>query len=104
MIAYFTLLGTTMSIIQQCHDYVHWEEIVVEQFELVSSLPDSPELATAQGSQGLDLALFYIRERIRSRSFCDVVLTFSRILHLQRERALRIVLVCSLSMNRPFQC
>lgn len=104
MIAYFTLLGTTMSIIQQCHDYVHWEEIVIEQFELVSSLPDSPELATAQGSQGLDLVLFYIREHIRSRCLCYIALTSSRILHLQRERALRIVLVGLLSMNYPSQC
>ncbi|KXJ86772.1 hypothetical protein Micbo1qcDRAFT_198217 [Microdochium bolleyi] len=61
MVAYLTLLGTTMSIIQQCHDYTHWEEIMIKQFELVSSFPDNPESATAQGSYGLDLVLFYIQ-------------------------------------------
>ncbi|KAH7021281.1 uncharacterized protein B0I36DRAFT_334181 [Microdochium trichocladiopsis] len=61
MIAYFTLLGTTMSITQQCHDYINWEEIMIKQWELVSKFPDSPEMATAQGSQGLDLILFYIQ-------------------------------------------
>lgn len=62
MVGYFSLLGTTMSITQQCYDYVHWEEIMIEQWQLVSTFPDSPELATAQGSYGVDLVLFYVRK------------------------------------------
>lgn len=84
MIAYSTLLGTSMSIVQQSYDITHWEELAIEAWELVSTLPDSPELATAQGAVGLDLILFYIRKP-RSRhayDYNELLTNYFRILHI----------------------
>ena len=63
MVAYFSLIATTASIIQQVHSIVTWRDLVREQFErrLANGHSDSPEMAIANGSFGTDLVLFYIR-------------------------------------------
>lgn len=61
ILAYFTLLSTTASIIQQGHDVTWYEDVVTEQFERRVSYYVNAESAIANGSVGLDLVLYYIR-------------------------------------------
>jgi hypothetical protein len=60
-LAFFTTLSTLCSIIQQIHDMVFWIDIRNEQFANMKANPGSPVLVLANGSVGMDLALFYIR-------------------------------------------
>ncbi|KAK1965614.1 hypothetical protein LY78DRAFT_637258 [Colletotrichum sublineola] len=60
-VAYFTLLSTTASIIQQVHDIITWRDMLWEQFNNKKSDPNNPEQAIANGSVGMDLALYYIQ-------------------------------------------
>jgi hypothetical protein len=65
-VAYFTLLSTTASIIQQIHDIARWQDIAAEQFMRKVANPDSGYLSIGNGSVGLDLVLYYIRKEGRS--------------------------------------
>ncbi|KAI3325413.1 hypothetical protein HD806DRAFT_447489 [Xylariaceae sp. AK1471] len=60
-LAYFTLLSTTASIIQQIHDIAWWRDIAIEQYRRKVSNPDSGDISIANGSVGLDLILYYIQ-------------------------------------------
>ncbi|KAH9887770.1 hypothetical protein F4778DRAFT_418487 [Xylariomycetidae sp. FL2044] len=60
-IAYFTLLSTTMSIIQQFHVYIDWNDVITTQFHHTLDDIGDPELVIANSSTGLDLVLFYIQ-------------------------------------------
>ncbi|KAK2026271.1 hypothetical protein LX32DRAFT_665421 [Colletotrichum zoysiae] len=60
-VAYFTLLSTTASIIQQVHDIITWRDMLWEQFNNKKLNPNNPEQAIANGSVGMDLALYYIQ-------------------------------------------
>ncbi|KAI0017538.1 hypothetical protein F4780DRAFT_591236 [Xylariomycetidae sp. FL0641] len=60
-IAYFTLLSTTASIIQQFHVYVDWNSVITAQFHHTREHAGSPELVIANSSIGMDLVLFYIQ-------------------------------------------
>lgn len=61
ILAFFTLLSTTASIIQQGHDVTWYEDVVAEQFDRRVSYHVNAESAIANGSVGLDLVLYYIR-------------------------------------------
>lgn len=61
MLAFFTSLGTTASIIQQFHTIIDWNDIKLAQFANQQANADDPELAITGGSLGLDLVLFYIQ-------------------------------------------
>ncbi|KAI0018261.1 hypothetical protein F4780DRAFT_533217 [Xylariomycetidae sp. FL0641] len=61
IVAYWSCVSTMASIAQQIHDITWWEHIMWEQFKRTSSFVDNPELAIANGSYGLDLALYYIQ-------------------------------------------
>ncbi|KZL83170.1 hypothetical protein CI238_04511 [Colletotrichum incanum] len=60
-VAYFTLLSTTASIIQQIHDIITWRDMLREQFNNKRLNPNNPEQAIANGSVGVDLVLYYIQ-------------------------------------------
>ncbi|CAJ2512791.1 Uu.00g009100.m01.CDS01 [Anthostomella pinea] len=60
-IAYFTLISTTASIIQQFHVYVKWESVMTQQFHHARANAGNPELVIANSSTGVDLVLFYIQ-------------------------------------------
>ncbi|KAI1339145.1 hypothetical protein F5Y15DRAFT_416455 [Xylariaceae sp. FL0016] len=60
-IAYFTLLSTTASIIQQFHVYTNWTKVVTKQFQHAKLNAGNPELVIANSSRGADLVLFYIQ-------------------------------------------
>jgi hypothetical protein len=64
MVAYLSLFSTTASLVQQSHDITFWEDIMREQFRRKKVLPDNVEMAIANGSFGLDLVLYYLRERV----------------------------------------
>ncbi|KAI1343747.1 hypothetical protein F5Y15DRAFT_177170 [Xylariaceae sp. FL0016] len=61
IVAYWSCLSTTASIVQQIHDITWWQDVMMEQFRRTSKFSDNPELAIANGSYGLDLALYYIQ-------------------------------------------
>ncbi|KAI1374872.1 hypothetical protein F4677DRAFT_425259 [Hypoxylon crocopeplum] len=61
LLSYFTLLGTVSSIVQQFHTIVWWRDVKTEQYEHTLAHLDSPEIAIAGPSVGLDLVLFYIQ-------------------------------------------
>ncbi|KAH8158234.1 hypothetical protein CIB48_g10019 [Xylaria polymorpha] len=61
LFSYATLLSTAGSIAQQLHTIVLWEEVKTNQFYYVKDHLESPELAIAGPSYGLDLVLFYIQ-------------------------------------------
>ncbi|KAI1659177.1 hypothetical protein F4813DRAFT_354093 [Daldinia decipiens] len=61
LLSYFTLLGTTASIIQQLHTFIWWRDVKIEQYKYAISHLGSPEIAIAGPSVGLDLVLFYIQ-------------------------------------------
>ncbi|KAI0181673.1 hypothetical protein GGR52DRAFT_584061 [Hypoxylon sp. FL1284] len=62
LLSFLSLLGTVTSIVQQFHTLVWWRNIKVEQYEHTITHLDSPEVAIAGASVGLDLVLFYIRK------------------------------------------
>jgi hypothetical protein len=61
ILAFFTLFSTTASMVQQAHDITYYRDLMIAQFEHKKVNPDSPENAIANGSIGLDLALYYLR-------------------------------------------
>ncbi|KAH6640081.1 hypothetical protein BKA67DRAFT_596317 [Truncatella angustata] len=61
LLAYFALISNTGSIVQQSHDITYYRDIVTEQFHRKTTFLQNPELAIANGSYGLDLALYYIQ-------------------------------------------
>ena len=61
LIAWFACLSIIASIIQQIHDYICWDTVIVEQFDHKQHNEGNPELVIANESIGLDLALYYIR-------------------------------------------
>ncbi|EFQ31122.1 uncharacterized protein GLRG_06266 [Colletotrichum graminicola M1.001] len=60
-VAYFTLLSTTASIIQQVHDIITWRDMLWDQFNNKKLNPNNAEQAIANGSVGMDLVLYYIQ-------------------------------------------
>ncbi|KAK1977293.1 hypothetical protein LZ30DRAFT_601538 [Colletotrichum cereale] len=60
-VAYFTLLSTTASIIQQVHDIITWRDMLWTQFTNKKLNQNNPEQAIANGSVGMDLVLYYIQ-------------------------------------------
>ncbi|KAI1780825.1 hypothetical protein F4818DRAFT_396997 [Hypoxylon cercidicola] len=61
LLSYLSLLGTVTSIIQQFHTLIWWRDVKIEQYEHTITHLDSPEIAIAGPSVGLDLVLFYIQ-------------------------------------------
>lgn len=62
MLAYFATLSILASLAQQTHDILRYRTLVAEQFENRKLHPGNPEIAIANGSVGLSLVLYYIRE------------------------------------------
>ena len=62
LIAWFACISIVASIIQQIHDYTWWDSIIIAQFDHKQHSESDPELVIANGSIGLDLALYYIRQ------------------------------------------
>ncbi|KAI0017098.1 hypothetical protein F4780DRAFT_624656 [Xylariomycetidae sp. FL0641] len=60
-IAYFAIISTTASIIQQIHVIGWWHHVMIEQFERKAADPDSADINIANGSVGMDLVLYYIQ-------------------------------------------
>lgn len=60
-IAYFTLLATYSSIIQQLYDYIFWRELMVSQYFYGKEHADDAEVQYQKGIFGLKLVLSYIR-------------------------------------------
>ncbi|ORY59126.1 uncharacterized protein BCR38DRAFT_399315 [Pseudomassariella vexata] len=60
-IAYFALIATLSSVIQQFYDYVLWKDILTEQFNDLRDHADSAEVQYHRGATGLKLVLSYIR-------------------------------------------
>ncbi|KAH8884370.1 hypothetical protein GQ53DRAFT_618258, partial [Thozetella sp. PMI_491] len=60
-ICYFIALSIVASIVQQFHDYIFWIDVIQAEFEHKMRDPTNPELAIANGSQGMDLVLYYIQ-------------------------------------------
>ncbi|KAI9172658.1 hypothetical protein HJFPF1_02167 [Paramyrothecium foliicola] len=60
-LAYFTLLSTTCSVIQQTHGIVRWREIIEDQFHYMKANEGSPELIISNSAVGMDLVLYYIQ-------------------------------------------
>jgi hypothetical protein len=61
-LAYFTLLSTTCSLVQQIHGLIRWREVIEEQFLYMKVHAGSPELVISNSSVGVDLVLYYIRK------------------------------------------
>lgn len=61
-IAYFTLLATVSSLIQQFYDYLFWRDILTEQFYYGQENAQDAEVQYQNGIYGLKLAMSYIRE------------------------------------------
>ncbi|KAG8166234.1 hypothetical protein KVR01_004786 [Diaporthe batatas] len=60
-IAYFTLLATYSSIIQQLYDYIFWRDLMVAQYYYGKDHADDAEVQYQKGIFGLKLVLSYIR-------------------------------------------
>ncbi|KAI0397549.1 hypothetical protein F5Y17DRAFT_348042 [Xylariaceae sp. FL0594] len=60
-LAYYSLLSTTASIIQQIHDVAWWRDIAIEQYRRKAANPNRGEVYIANGSTGVDLVLYYIQ-------------------------------------------
>ncbi|KAH7021386.1 uncharacterized protein B0I36DRAFT_334366 [Microdochium trichocladiopsis] len=56
-----TGVSTVMSLAQQTHDIFYYEDIIREQFLRKAHFTESPELAIANGSFGVDLVLYYFQ-------------------------------------------
>jgi hypothetical protein len=61
MLLYFSLLSTTASIVQQSRDITWYRDMRIDQFNNGKDRLNDPERAIANGSYGVDLALYYIR-------------------------------------------
>ena len=61
MLSYFATLSIAASLVQQTHDIVRYTSVVKEQFENRRLHPGNPEIAIANGSVGISLALYYIQ-------------------------------------------
>lgn len=61
-IAYFTLLATVSSIIQQFYDYTFWKDIMEAQFLYAQEHAHDAEVQYQNAIFGLKLALSYVRE------------------------------------------
>lgn len=62
MLSYFATVSIAASLVQQTHDIVRYTSVVKEQFENRKLHPGNPEIAIANGSVGISLALYYIRQ------------------------------------------
>ena len=60
-IAYFTLIATFSSIIQQLYDYIFWRDLMVAQYYYGKDHADDAEVQYQKGIFGLKLVLSYIR-------------------------------------------
>ncbi|CAI6338063.1 unnamed protein product [Periconia digitata] len=60
-IAYFTLLGTFSSIVQQFYDYAFWRDIMIQQYYYGKEYSENAEVQYQKGIFGLKLGLSYIR-------------------------------------------
>ncbi|CAJ2509224.1 Uu.00g142500.m01.CDS01 [Anthostomella pinea] len=60
-VAYFTLLSTTASFIQQIHVIAFYRDDMIKEFERKTAHPNADNINIANGSVGLDLALFYVQ-------------------------------------------
>ena len=60
-VAYFALLSTVASLIQQINVVTFYRDVTFTQFEEKLANPHSPDQSIANGSVGMDLVLFYIR-------------------------------------------
>ncbi|KAG6364239.1 hypothetical protein INS49_005838 [Diaporthe citri] len=60
-IAYFTLIATYSSIIQQLYDYIFWRDVMVAQYYYGKDHADDAEVQYQKGIFGLKLVLSYIR-------------------------------------------
>ncbi|KAI7775386.1 hypothetical protein LA080_006849 [Diaporthe eres] len=60
-IAYFTLIATYSSIIQQLYDYIFWRDLMVAQYYYGKDHADDAEVQYQKGIFGLKLVLSYIR-------------------------------------------
>ena len=60
-IAYFITISVLGSLIQQFHDYMYYMDVSWSEFNIRLQDPSNPELVVGNGSQGMDLILFYIR-------------------------------------------
>lgn len=60
-IAYFTLIATFSSIIQQLYDYISWRDLMVAQYYYGKDHADDAEVQYQKGIFGLKLVLSYIR-------------------------------------------
>lgn len=60
-IAYFTLIATVSSIIQQLYDYISWRDLMVAQYYYGKDHADDAEVQYQKGIFGLKLVLSYIR-------------------------------------------
>lgn len=60
-IAYFTLIATFSSIIQQLYDYIFWRDLMVRQYYYGKDHADDAEVQYQKGIFGLKLVLSYIR-------------------------------------------
>lgn len=61
LLAYFALISNTASIIQQAYDITYYRDLLAGQFYRKTTFLENPELAIANGSYGIDLALYYIQ-------------------------------------------
>lgn len=60
-IAYFTLIATYSSIVQQLYDYIFWRDLMVAQYYYGKDHADDAEVQYQKGIFGLKLVLSYIR-------------------------------------------
>ncbi|KAI3399739.1 hypothetical protein diail_5806 [Diaporthe ilicicola] len=60
-IAYFTLIATYSSIIQQLYDYIFWRDLMVQQYYYGKDHANDAEAQYQKGIFGLKLVLSYIR-------------------------------------------
>lgn len=64
LLAYFALMSTVGSMIQQIHVIAFYRDVVTEQFEDKLKNPTNPDSRLANGSVGMDLVLYYIRQSV----------------------------------------
>ncbi|KAH8649080.1 hypothetical protein BX600DRAFT_109995 [Xylariales sp. PMI_506] len=61
IIAYYCLISTICSVIQQAHDINNYITVIQDQYDAKVADPSSPDLRIANGSTGMDLILYYIQ-------------------------------------------
>jgi hypothetical protein len=74
-IAYFTLLATASSIVQQLYDYILWRDLMVAQYYYGKEHADNAEVQYQKGVFGLKLVLSYIRAWFPKSILCFSSLT-----------------------------